>query len=185
MSNVRNRCPALLWVLVALLLVQALGGIAGGAALVKAPDGSNMKMSTSLLDGSPFSDYLIPGLVLLLVLGVLPLAAAVLLLVWPRAGWYAAFVVGCGLVIWLAVELTIILQKVLRGAGGQSLLLPVSVGVVITALLSRIPVPGGILLLVMAVPGTGALVLSYAQYRRARRQSAVPAGASMDRQAAV
>jgi hypothetical protein len=108
MGDHGGKRPALLWALVGLLLVQAVGGIAGGVALVAAPDGSVLKMSTSLLDGSPFPDYLVPGLVLLLVLGVLPLAAAVLLMVRPAIGWYAAFVVGCGLVIWLAVELTII-----------------------------------------------------------------------------
>lgn len=89
-------------------MLQALGGLAGGISLVAAPDGSIMKMDTSLLDGSPFPDFLVPGLILLLVLGVFPLVTAVLLLVRPRLGWYAAFTVGCALAIWLIVELTFI-----------------------------------------------------------------------------
>ena len=67
-----------------------------------------MGMPVSHLDGSPFSDYLIPGLILLLVLGVLPLVAAAGLWVRRSWAWYVAFAVGCGLMIWILVEITII-----------------------------------------------------------------------------
>ena len=115
------RRPATAWVLLVLLAVQALGGLAGGLTLTIAPDGSIMKMSTSQLDGSPFSDYLVPGLPPPPPLGVLPLVAGAGLWLRRRWSWYAAFSVGCALMIWILVEITIIpynaLQPIFGGVG--------------------------------------------------------------------
>lgn len=114
----RPRRPPALWILLALLLIQGFGGIAGGLSLTLKPDGSVMGMPTSILDGSPFSDFLVPGLILLLVLGVLPLVAAVGLWLGARWAWYAAVTVGCALMIWILVEITMIPFSWLQPAFG-------------------------------------------------------------------
>ncbi len=114
----RPRRPAALWVLLVLLLVQGVGGLGGGLSLVLKPDGSIMQMPLAYLDGSPFSDFLIPGLILLLVLGVLPLAAAVGLWQGRRWAWYAAVTVGGALMIWILVEVTIVPFSWLQPAFG-------------------------------------------------------------------
>ena len=113
-----TRRPAGVWILLVLLVIQGLGGLAGGLSLVIKPDGSIMKMPLSYLDGSPFSDFLIPGLILFLVLGVLPLVAAAGLWMRRTWGWYAAFAVGCGLMIWILVEITIVPFSWLQPAFG-------------------------------------------------------------------
>jgi hypothetical protein len=74
-TTTRKR-PAAVWALLGLLALQALGAIAGGIGLVEEPV-ENIGMPLSMLEGSPFSDYLVPGLILLVVVGLPPLVAAV------------------------------------------------------------------------------------------------------------
>lgn len=108
--------PAVLTILVAL---QALSGLGGGAFLVIDPSGELLGLPLSVLRRGPFVDFLVPGLILMLVLGVLPAFVAAALWTRPRWpalaplerafgehwSWVGAGVVGVGLVLWLAVEL--------------------------------------------------------------------------------
>jgi hypothetical protein len=92
----------------ALEIVLGIGALAGGAALMAGPRGEIIALPVSALDGSPFVDYFVPGLVLFVVLGVGPLAAA--FLAWrghPSAPVFTV-AVGVGLLIWLAVQIATI-----------------------------------------------------------------------------
>jgi len=90
------------------LVVLGLGAIGGGIALVAQPDGGVMHFDVSLLAGSPFSDFLIPGLILLVVFGLGSLATAGLGLRRAPIAPFLAFAIGCGQMIWIVVELSII-----------------------------------------------------------------------------
>ena len=104
-------------------------------------------------------------LILPAVLVVLVISIIGLLLVLPYVVvvLLAYFFVTTGVASFLA-------QKVLTGFGGrENLMLAVTVGVVGTTVVSRIPVLGPLFLLVMMVIGTGAAVLGFARWRRERR----------------
>jgi len=92
-------------VLEVLLSVGALGG---GLVLMIAPRGEIMPLPLSALAGSPFDTYLVPGLILFGVLGLGPLIAARLAWLRHPLAPAAAFIVGAGLLIWVAVEVAII-----------------------------------------------------------------------------
>ncbi len=94
--------------LMALLLFQGLSGIAGGIGLVGDPSGDSLQISLSLLEDTPFNDYLIPGLILLVVLGIAPLIA--LYGLWKQRywGWLGSLAIGVGLIIWIGVQILLI-----------------------------------------------------------------------------
>ncbi|HEX2863531.1 MAG TPA: hypothetical protein VHN99_03095 [Deinococcales bacterium] len=104
-------------ILVVLLVLLGLGALFGGAALMLAPDGSPFGMPRSMLDRTPFTSFLIPGLLLFLVNGVFPLVTAYGLARRPR--WTAldrlgvdgrhwadttAALQGLALIVWTGYE---------------------------------------------------------------------------------
>ena len=99
-----------------------VGALAGGATLVSQPDGSVMKFPPSLLAGSPFTDYFVPGRSWAAFFGLGSFAVAVLGLKGWRVAPFLAFAIGCGQMIWIVVELAIIkelsfLHPVMFGVG--------------------------------------------------------------------
>jgi len=101
----RGRRPVSVVAVMIALLIQGLSGVAGGLGLVLDPSGASLGIPVNWLEGSAFRDYLIPGLILLLVLGVWPLVT--FMAAWrrhPRA-WHATVLVGVALLVWLAVEI--------------------------------------------------------------------------------
>lgn len=93
---------------IGLLGLLGLGALGGGIALVSKPDGSVMHFSVSLLAGSPFPDFLVPGLILGGLFGLGSFAVVAMgLRHWPIAP-FLAFAIGCGQMIWILAELAII-----------------------------------------------------------------------------
>jgi hypothetical protein len=93
---------------IALEVFLSLGAIGGGLALMLGPRGEIIPLPVAALKGSPFDSFFVPGLILSSVLGLGPLAAA--LLAWLRhpLAPLAALTVGGALLIWLGVEIAII-----------------------------------------------------------------------------
>jgi len=96
------------WIAIVALGVLGVGAIGGGAALVARPDGSLMQWDTTILAGSPFGDFLIPGLILGGLFGVGSLLVAVAGYRRAVVAPFLAFAIGVGQMIWILVQLTII-----------------------------------------------------------------------------
>ena len=86
----------------AVLGVTALGG---GIYMATHPE---TMMPLEYLEGTPFSDWLLPGIALVLVNGVWPLLA--LVLTWRRARWAPLAQCGVGLTLmaWLLVQIPLV-----------------------------------------------------------------------------
>jgi hypothetical protein len=93
---------------IASLLFLGIGALAGGIALVMQPDGSIMHFEASILAGSPFTDFLVPGLILGGLFGVGSLVTAAMGLRRHPLAPFLAFAIGCGQMIWIVIELAII-----------------------------------------------------------------------------
>jgi len=91
-----------------LQMLIGVGAIASGALMVIAPDGRLMQMPVDMLKGSPFQNYLIPGIILLLIHGVGNTASAVFCFRRRRLAGFAGMFFGFALVIWLFVQVSMI-----------------------------------------------------------------------------
>lgn len=114
--------PLSLYFLTAALVFLAMSALGGGAALIGNPDGSGLGLDAAWLSGSPFVDYLVPGVVLFVLFGLGSIALIYGLWVKPKSGplaflncmthehwaWVLTLLLGLALIIWIAVQYTII-----------------------------------------------------------------------------
>ena len=83
------------------LAVVGLVGLAGGLALVTDPSGARLGLTVEQLPSWLLvDDYLIPGVALIAIFGLLPVAAAVLLVQRSARGWSITTAVGLLMVLW-------------------------------------------------------------------------------------
>ncbi len=111
--------PVSSYILLFLVLFQALGAIPSGCSMIVDPTGRLMGLPITVLEQSPFSNFLIPGLFLGIVLGLFPLVVAYGLITkkefpilqrinlhkkyhWALSG---SFYLGIVLVLWIGVQL--------------------------------------------------------------------------------
>jgi len=118
----KTKRPFTISVLLFLLLLLSLGALYGGMALVLDPSGGLIQLPLIILKYSPFNNFLIPGLILFTVLGLLPALVFYSLLKRPQWRWvnvlnvygdmYWAWTftlyVGFVLIIWISVQTLLI-----------------------------------------------------------------------------
>lgn len=83
--------PFPLWLLALLHFLLGIAAFAGGGMLMLKPDGSLLGMQSGWLDKSPFKDYLLPGILLFILNGLLPLFTFFGLLLKPNWRWANVF----------------------------------------------------------------------------------------------
>jgi hypothetical protein len=105
--NGKNR-PFAAYLLLFLIFFQGLSGLFGGAGLVLDPSGRSLQIPIVWLENSPFENYMIPGIILLIVLGVFPLVVLFALLKKINWAWTGTLLLAIALLIWLGVEILII-----------------------------------------------------------------------------
>lgn len=122
----------LMWFWIGLAVFVGLGGVFGGIGFLMDVSGGAMGLSPDLLARSPFSNFFIPGLFLLLAMGVFPLTvAAALWRGWPYA-WAGALLFSLTLIAFISIEFALIgfawLQVIFGGVGAVLLLLALRMG---------------------------------------------------------
>jgi hypothetical protein len=135
------------WILCLLLLLLAVNAFYGGTSLMLAPDGSLLGMQPGWLEKSPFNNYFIPGLLLLLMNGVFPLVTIFGLVtknnnrfvnrlnIYKNRCWGWTFAVYSGIItnIWIIVQQLMAEYFIL-----QTMIAAVGLLILITALLPRV-----------------------------------------------
>jgi hypothetical protein len=92
-------------------IIQAfigIGAVIYGPLLIIDPSGGKAAMSVDLLSGSPFENYLIPGILLFLINGISNIAGSILSFKKSEYAGYAGILLGFALIIWIVVQLMLI-----------------------------------------------------------------------------
>ena len=100
--------PKIDYILLIAVLFQGLSGLFGGIGLIIDPSGKMLNIPIEWLQGSPFNNYLLPGIILFTILGVFPIIILIWLLKRRYKGWIGTVVLGIALLIWIFTEIMVI-----------------------------------------------------------------------------
>jgi len=122
-----------IYLLIILVSFEALGAVYGGINLINDPSGKSIRLPISFLEGTVFSSYLIPGIILFLFLGFFPLFLIFPLIFkpnWPiinvlniyksyHWAWTYTLYTSIMLIIWINIEMMILRTgSVIQGSFG-------------------------------------------------------------------
>jgi len=110
------------WVLIILQFLLGFGAAPSGGLLILASDGHLMQMPLDMIKNTPFSTFLIPGILLFTFVGIYPLGVAYCLFKRPSwslpdlvnpfkkmyFAWTASILAGVIVIIWICVQMIMI-----------------------------------------------------------------------------
>ncbi len=91
-----------------LQLFVSVGAVAASLLLIFYPSGELLQTPPDMLKDSPFSSFLIPGIILFLVNGLGQLLAAILTFRRHRFAGLVGTIFGVGLMVWIFVQVNMI-----------------------------------------------------------------------------
>jgi apolipoprotein N-acyltransferase len=72
-----------------------------------APSGEIVGLSSAPLDRTPFRDFLVPGIFLFVVFGLVPAVVCYALYTRRRCGWISSVGVAVAMLVWVLVEVAV------------------------------------------------------------------------------
>ena len=93
---------------ICLLAATGLNALVAGWCLVVDPSGNTLGMSTVFLEDSPFKNFLVPGIILFVAIGVVSMLAAVFAFL--RLLYYAKLIFFAGVVLtgWIIIQMILL-----------------------------------------------------------------------------
>ena len=94
--------------IIILQIFIALGAFGGAYGFISDSTGQSMGMTTTILKDTPFRDFLIPGIILLLVNGMGSTLGALLFLFKHFTAPFFAMLLGFALITWIIVQMNMV-----------------------------------------------------------------------------
>ena len=96
-----------LYMLLAGMILLGPGGWFGGVVMFIDPSGALMGLPSNLLDGLPINNFILPGLFLVVVMGIAPLVIAYGLWRWQPWAWRGALALSVVLILWIIFQIVL------------------------------------------------------------------------------
>lgn len=99
--------PIGIFILMALLLLLGVSGIGGGLSMLADPSGDLLGLPLVLVESVNLRTYLLPGMFLLVVMGILPLVTAFKLWSGQQTAWIATAGLSILLILWICFQIVL------------------------------------------------------------------------------
>jgi len=95
------------WSAIILLAVSSAGAIYNGYHLISHPDGSSVGLSPEMLKYTPFKNFRIPGILLIISIGIFGMLTIFLIIY--QQNFHAKYIIASGfmLTVWMLVHLAL------------------------------------------------------------------------------